>query len=94
MAKEKATTGQKIKVWFEKYLLPWPLRAADKQANESEEAAITPPPKLVRQGAVLNLFHTLGDDVSDFHFDNGEISVIGNSFSANSPLLKAIKLGI
>ena len=42
-------------------------------------------PKLVRQGAVLNLFHTLGDDVSDFHFDNGEISVIGNSFSAEQP---------
>jgi hypothetical protein len=52
------TLTQKIKVWFEKYLLPCPLRAADKQANESEEAAITPPPKLVRQGAVLNLFHT------------------------------------
>ncbi|MBA2629168.1 MAG: hypothetical protein H0U78_03930 [Rickettsiaceae bacterium] len=74
MAKGKATTGQKIKVWFEKYLL---LKSANEERRESEEAEIitTPPAKLVRQGAVLDLLH-------DFHFDEGEINVIGNSLIA------------
>ena len=75
MAKGKATTGHKIKVWFEKYLLPCAVKSANEARLESEEAEIiaTPPP-LVRQGAVLDLLH-------DFHFDEGEINVIGNPLS-------------
>ncbi len=51
------------------------MKSANEARLESEEAEIiaTPPP-LVRQGAVLDLLH-------DFHFDEGEINVIGNPLS-------------
>jgi hypothetical protein len=76
LAKGKAMTGHKIKVWFEKYLLPCAVKSANEERRESEEAEIiATPPALVRQGAVLDLLH-------DFHFDEGEINVIGNSLTA------------
>jgi hypothetical protein len=77
MAKGKATTGEKIKVWFEKHLLPCGAKSAHEEGRqlEEDEMILTPPAKLVRQGAVRDLFH-------DFHFDEGEINVIGNSHTA------------
>ncbi len=77
MAKEK-TAGQKIKEWFKHNLVTSCL------LEQNEEQGVFIPPKLVRQGGMIDLFQSKEDRLDEVNsrdslVDANEVNVIGST---------------